>query len=259
VESDGERFLGVFLDMAMPTAAPLVQRAETQLELVRVSIPEDTRAFQLATFGQGEIPTVEIAMSADGPAGVEYEYQYRVDRGFWSDWGRSPYAIISELSFVLEGRHSVEARARVVGSTASADLTPARAEFLIDNLSPRVQTVMTDAGTILRADDIVSGPDALMYRHRADVTDAWSDWRAVGTSEQLLSEVRGPHFFEVRDEAGNVGHNAEALRGLPPPSDEAGCGDCAAGGETPSRPLWGLLLLVAMCALLRRRQHEPAN
>jgi hypothetical protein len=160
VESDGERFLGVFVDLETPSPTPFTQRIDTEVELVTVNVP-DSSIFHIDTLGVGERPSIEIAINAAGPDGVEYEYQHRVDGQIWSEWTRSPYAVISHDSFLLQGRHSVDARARVVGGTGSTDLTPARAEFLIDVLSPQVETVSTVDGTVLRAADAVSYAEEL--------------------------------------------------------------------------------------------------
>lgn len=254
VESDGERFLGVFVDLETASPTPFTQRVETEVELVTVNVP-DSRIFEIETLGVGERPSIEIAINAAGPAGVEYEYQHRVDGQIWSEWTRSPYAVISHDSFLLQGRHSVDARARVVGGTGSTDLTPARAEFFIDVLSPDVETVTTEDGTVLRAADAVSRAEALEFRYRELDTTEWSSWTALGTPERLVADAAGQFEFEVRDEAGNVGSNTESLRGLPPPSDGAGCGDCSTGESDGSRPLYGLLSLLALGLMLRRKRE----
>lgn len=255
VESDGERFLGVFVDLELPTPTPFTQRIETNVELVTVNVP-DARVFEIETLGLGERPSIEIAMSADGPEGVEYEYQYQVDGQIWSAWSRSPYAVISDDSLLLQGRHTVAARARVVGGVGSTDLTPARAEFLIDLLAPDVETITTADGTILRAGDIVSRADALEYRYRELGATDWSSWTTLGTPERLVAGAIGQFEFEVRDEAGNVGSNTESLRGLPPPSDGGGCADCSTAEGDASRPLYGLLSLLALGLMLRRKRES---
>lgn len=255
VESDGERFLGVFVDLELPTPTPFTQRIDTTVELVTVTVP-DARVFEIETLGLGERPSVEIAMSADGPEGVEYEYQYQVDGQIWSAWSRSPYAVISDDSLLLQGRHTVAARARVVGGVGSTDLTPARAEFLIDLLAPDVETITTADGTILRAGDIVSRAEALEYRYRELGATDWSSWTTLGTPERLVADAVGQFEFQVRDEAGNVGSNTESLRGLPPPSDGAGCADCSTAEGDASRPLYGLLSLLALGLMLRRKRES---
>ncbi len=254
VESDDERFLGVFVDLETASPTPFTQRVETEVELVTVNVP-DSSIFHIDTLGVGERPSIEIAINAAGPDGVEYEYQHRVDGQIWSEWTRSPYAVISHDSFLLQGRHSVDARARVVGGTGSTDLTPARAEFLIDVLSPRVETVITQDGTVLRAADAVSYAEALEFRYRELGATEWSSWSTLGTPERLVADAAGQFEFEVRDEAGNVGSNTESLRGLPPPSDGGGCGDCSTGENDASRPLYGLLSLLALGLMLRRKRE----
>ena len=256
VESSGERFLGVFVDLAPASGSGFVQRADTSLEIVNVDIP-DEGYFGIDSFGEGARPTVEIAMGAEGPEGAEYEYSYRVDRHVWSPWTTSPYAVIDADTFVLQGRHTIQARSRVVGTVGSQDLTPARAEFLLDLQAPFVEAVETSEGNVLRAGDAVSTAENLEYRYRADGDDAWSDWTTLGSPELALADVTGRTEFEVRDEAGNVGSNAQSLRGLPPPSDGGGCSDCSVNGETdPSRPLTGLLALFGLALVLRRRRED---
>jgi len=244
----------VFVDLEGPSPTPFTQRVETEVELVTVNVP-DTSVFELGHTGIAERPTVEIAINAAGPEGVEYEYQHRVDGQIWSEWTRSPYAVISHDSLSFQGRHTVDARARVVGGNGSTDLTPARAEFLIDVLSPIVETIITEDGTILRAADVVTTADTLQYRFRELDTTEWSEWTTLGTPERLVAEADGRYEFEVRDEAGNVGSNTEALRGLPPPSDGGGCGDCSTGENDGSRPLYGLLSLLALGLMLRRKRE----
>ena len=255
VESDGERFLGAFIDLAAPSAGGLVQRADTTLELVDVDVPDEAY-LSIDSFGVGASPTVEIAMGAQGPAGVEFEYSYRVDRHAWSSWSRSPYALLDADTFVLQGRHEIQARARAVGVVGSQDLTPARAEFLIDVQAPFVEAIATNEGNILRAGDAVSDASHLDYRYRASGDAQWSEWSPLGVPEQTLTEVEGAAEFEVRDEAGNVGRSAEALRGLPPPSDGGGCGDCSGSSGSPSRPLNALAWLAMMWVFFRRRGRQ---
>jgi MYXO-CTERM domain-containing protein len=162
--------------------------------------------------------------------------------------------VVTHDALLLQGRHSVEARARVVGATEGTDLTPARAEFLIDVLAPEVETTLTSGGTLLRAADAVSFAEALQYRYRELGADTWSSWAALETPERMLTDVSGPLELQVRDEAGNVGSNSESLRGLPPPSDGAGCGDCAAGDTDATRPLYGMLMLLTLGLVLRRQR-----
>ena len=98
--------------------------------------------------------------------------------------------------------------------------------------------------------------------------DTWewngSTWTRVATSGPAPrhDHAMAPYYFEDdsaflfggRDEAGNVGSNSASLRGLPPPSDGGGCGDCATGdASTRSQPLFGLGMLLLLAFAMRRR------
>ena len=124
VTEGDDRFLGVFVNLAPPaTPTPFVGRVDTTLELVSVTVP-DPSALLAENLGTGERPRIEIALAASGPEEVSFEYQHRLNEGTWSEWTRTPYAVIDDPILLLQGRHSVEARARVVGATDSADIIP---------------------------------------------------------------------------------------------------------------------------------------
>lgn len=254
VTEGNDRFLGVFVNLAPPaTPTPFAGRVDTTLELVSVTVP-DASAFRAENLGSGERPRIEIALAASGPEEVSFEYQYRLNEGSWSDWSRTPYAVIDDPILLLQGRHSVEARARVVGASDSADIIPARADFLIDVLAPELEVNRAANLVQVAAMDAVSGAEQLQYRWRSASREEWSEWSLMPAS-RLTLESGEDVVVEVRDENGNVASNAESLRGLPPPSDGGGCGDCAVSGEPDaSRPLMALALLLGMVGLLRRRQ-----
>jgi MYXO-CTERM domain-containing protein len=226
---------------------------DTTLELVSVTVP-DPAALSAERLGQGERPRIEIALAASGPEEVSFEYQYRLNEGTWSDWSRTPYAVIDDPILQLQGRHSVEARARVVGATDSADIIPARADFLIDVLAPELEVNRAANLVQVAAMDAVSGAEQMQYRWRSASREEWSEWSLMPASRLTLESAEDV-VVEVRDENGNVASNEQSLRGLPPPSDGGGCGDCAVTGEPDaSRPLMALALLLGMVGLLRRRQ-----
>lgn len=255
VTEGNDRFLGVFVNLAPPAAAgtPFAGRIDTTLELVSVTVP-DASALSPESLGQGERPRIEIALAATGPDEVSFEYQHRLNEGTWSEWSRSPYAIIDDPVLLLQGRHSVEARARAVGAADSADIIPARAEFLIDVLAPILEVDRVQNVVRVAAMDAVSPATQLEYRWRSASRDEWSEWSLMPASRLTLDSTEDV-ILEVRDENGNVASNAEALRGLPPPSDGGGCGDCSVTGEPDaSRPLMAFAMLLGMVGLLRRRR-----
>ncbi|MCA9577091.1 MAG: hypothetical protein KC668_16725 [Myxococcales bacterium] len=256
VTQGSDRFLGVYVDLAMPAApTPFVGRVDTTLELVSVRVP-DPAALAPGRLGQGERPSIEIALAATGPENVSFEFQHRLDNGRWSEWSRSPYATIDDQVLLLQGRHTVEARARVVGAVDSADIIPASTEFLIDVLAPELEVSREEGLVRVAAMDVVSQPAQMQYRWRSATREDWSEW-AVMPDSRLSFASATDVVVEVRDEVGNVASSEQSLRGLPPPSDGGGCGDCAVAGESDAtRPLTALLMLLGMVALLRRRRED---
>ena len=121
-------------------------------------------------------------------------------------------------------------------------------------LAPQLEVSRVADVVRVAAMDAVTGAEQLEYRWRSASRDEWSEWSLMPAS-RLTLESNEDVVLEVRDENGNVASNAESLRGLPPPSDGGGCGDCAVSGEPDaSRPLMALAMLLGMVGVLRRRQ-----
>ncbi len=248
-ETGGHPFIGVFLDLVSPpVGGGLVMRAETTVEVTSLTMPEDRSAFAVETLGEGALPRLEIAMDAQGPSGVEYEYSYRTTFTGWSAWSRSKYAIIEDASLVLQQHQKVFARARVVGADQSTDYSSATADFTIDVTEPVIQVTSTPSGEgTLEAYDYVYGTD-LEYR-----VDGGA-WRAIAPGSTSLGPITDATVVEVRDGSGNVSANNK-LRGRgDPDAAVGGCGCATAGTSEPaSTPAFSLSLVVLALALGRRR------
>lgn len=248
VSHGGETFIAAYFNLTLPDPAPLRQRVDTTIEVTRQEVHTD--GLELGDPGYGA--RVELAMTAEGPEEVEYEYSYRVNEEAWSEWTRSSYAVLSGGTLQLQAWHDIEARARIVGEPASQDVSPARASVLVDVLPPVVKTVDLGDALTLRTADIVSRPGDLAYR--VLTSDGWSQWAPVASVETHIplpsDEIEN---IEVRDEAGNIGRVQQSLRGLPPPFAGEGCDDCSATGGAPSRFGW-LALFALLLGHRRRRQ-----
>src|SRR5690606_24347433 len=122
-----DTLMGIFVDFTTGSAPStgLEGAIETSVEVTSLHIPEDRSAFQAETFAQGELPRVEILMSATAPAGVPLEYRYRLALGGWSEWQDSPYAVIESPVLLLQQEHLIMARARVKGDPRSEDKSSA--------------------------------------------------------------------------------------------------------------------------------------
>lgn len=260
VSSDGENFLGIFANLRLAAPAPIVAPIETSLELTDLVL--DTASMDVEHWAEGAGNTVWLHFDAEGPMAVDYEYSYRIDGAAWSSWTRETRIQIADDVLLLQARHEIEARARIVGEPSSVDHTPATATLLVDLLAPTVSlnAVTLDSGEQVyeaNAFDIVS-EHALEYRFRV-AGGEWSDWSTsnrLGASAAELGALENALIqVEVRDEAGNIGTAREALiRGLPNPAGGGGCG-CMVVGDTSGHEGLGIVgTLFALGLFVARRR-----
>lgn len=258
-------FVGGFIDLCDSNdaacnaagATPLTGTVETAVQVTNVVLPEERAGFDMQSenFGQGESPSVEISMSATGPADVQYEYSFKTTYTGWSDWQRSPYAVIRDPGLFLQGDLQVFAMARVAGEPSSFDRTPARAAFRIDVTAPMVQVYGDDGVAEVQALDLIS--QNLQYRTK-DSDGDWSEWTALPASGiKQVGDVEDIAAVEVRDEDGNVASTTQALQGSSNAATSTACASCAtAGAQSQTPPLSVFGGLVALGALVMRRRRR---
>lgn len=258
-------FVGGFIDMCDKNdaacmaagATALTGTVDTAVQVTNVVIPEERAGFDMqgGHFGEGESPSVEIRMSATGPADVQYEYSYRTTYTGWSDWQRSPYAVIRDRGLFVQGDLQVFAMARVAGEESSFDQTPATASFRIDVTAPMVQVYANDGVAQVQALDLIS--DNLQYRTQ-DSDGDWSEWAAIpANGVKNVGDVTDIAAVEVRDEDGNVASTTQSLQGATNAASNTACASCATAGAQGKTPplaiLGGLMALGAVVARRRRR------
>lgn len=243
-------FLGIFANLRIAGAAPLTRPLDTTLTVSDLRL--DHEAMHPATWGANGGNSVWLHFDASGIEGVEHEYSYRIDGGAWSAWTRERRVLARNDVLLLQARHVVEARARVVGEPRTVDPTPARAELLVDILPPRVTVGRTVDGVEVTAIDLLTPRDRLEYRYRVD--GAWTAW-TERARHPLALDAAGVEV-EVRDEAGNIGRAEAALiRGLGNPEAGDGCG-CRVTGDESRTPFALLALLGALGAIFMRRRRQ---
>lgn len=256
INSSGDDFLSIWANL---TLAAETRSIDTSLELSDLVLSPES--MEVEHWGETR-NTVWVHFASQGAeASEQVEYQYRVDQGPWSTWTTEPAVQIDDDVLLLQARHQIEARSRVVGASRTVDGTPAMAELLVDVLAPTVSLERSANGMVALGDDIVSEGN-LTYRFRVD-GEEWSEWStrdevALGAAalaaEHLLVEV------EVRDEAGNVGRAQQALiRGLPNPAASSGCGCRVGGADAGTSPLAGLLSMVVVGLFVSRRRARAAS
>lgn len=254
ISDSGERFLGIFANLALGGGSPLTFPIDTSLELADLVVRPESMGQD--TFAQNGRNTVWLHFGAEGPEGVEYEYSYRIDGTLWSPWTTERRVQIDDTLLLLQAHHYIEARARIAGRLETADTTPARAELLIDILPPDVtlEAEPNTRGVTVLADDIVTPAEALEMRWRL-VDGTWSSWGPLTDLDVDATLVQ----VEVRDEAGNVGRSsAPLIRGIANPAGGAAC-DCrvtSTQGSESGVPLGLLSTLFVLGSLFVRRARR---
>ncbi|MCB9593194.1 MAG: MYXO-CTERM sorting domain-containing protein [Sandaracinaceae bacterium] len=250
VADGGENFLGIFANLRLAAAMPLVQPVETSLDVTDLRL--DRESMDPAHWAEGRGNQVWLTFAGSGIQGVEYEYSYRIDGTSWSAWTTDERILVDDDILLLQARHEIEARSRVVGEPATVDLSPATAELIVDIIAPRLNVGRTVEGVEVTATDLITPADQLEYRYFVD--GSWTPW-GHRSSYPLATDASGVRV-EVRDEAGNVGSSQAALiRGLPNTAAGGGCG-CRVQGDSDSSSPFGLLaLLGALGAVFLRRRR----
>jgi hypothetical protein len=224
VESDGETFLGIFANLELAAPSPLTAPVEVSVEISDLTIDRDSMSIE--GWNQGTGNTAWLYFDAEGPAGVEYEYSYRIDGTEWRPWTTDRRVLIDDDILLFQARHVIEARGRVVGEYASVDLTPATAEILVDILPPTLVVDTDETGWAISGRDVITSRAALESRYRL-AGGEWSAWTAgeLHVDSALAEGLEGELEVEMRDEAGNVSVSAQPLiRGITNPALAGGCG-----------------------------------
>ncbi|AKF09396.1 MYXO-CTERM sorting domain-containing protein [Sandaracinus amylolyticus] len=255
VDQDGERFLGIFANLRLAESA--VRTAiDTTIEVGDLEL--DRESMTLERFATGEGNAAWLHLGAGGAApGTEYEYSHRVDGTTWSEWSSTSRVRIDDPVLLLQGRHEIEARARVAGDARSVDATPARATLIVDVIAPDVQLSRLPDGTayVASASDIVTGARALRYRFRVRGGE-WTDWSNDARYEPDALVLDGRDVdVEVVDEAGNVGvATLPLIRGIPNPTG-GGCA-CRTAADRSSAGTSAMLVALGIVLVIGRRRRR---
>lgn len=247
----GYEHLALFAELAM--GQPLVARADTEATLTSSTIPTSDEAFH------GASPTARIHARGLGvlPVGGRWQYSYRLDGGFWGPWQGSSVLDVSAPVLKLQGRHTIDVRARASGDTSTADLTPASVAFVVDYDPPQVALERaSETNTVeTRAHDAVTPEAALQFRYRIGA----GEWSALGPARAFdLGSLGQDDVLEVVaiDEAGHAGRAtfgqqaADSLASVPMTPDNGGSGGCSAAQVS------ALALVALVASMLRRRSRR---
>ena len=280
VQTSQDDFVAIFGSIITSPPAPLVHwppsgepelagavRTIATVESMTVPKALELQALFADRLGvQGARPTVTLALDADGADGRAVEWAWRMDGCMWRPWTREPHPIISDDALLLQGRHRIEVRSRVVGEWAT-ESAPVALDLLIDSVAPELHPERDEQNHDqfrFGGFDLVSDASRLQY--------AWGDAAGKRTpfgandsmryadAVALTADGQKPLVLYARDEAGNVGQGAFALgalgfHGRTTAPSPAGCG-CTVGGapgDGDGAETRGGLVALALLALLLLR------
>mgnify|MGYP000868863995 CR=1 FL=1 len=153
---DGMKFLSIFADISL--ASPEAFHAETTAEVLEVLAPPTERFNAETGLDPKEQVRVMVATGGAGRGGDarDLEWSARLDGGFWTLYQKGDTLDFTDPRLWLQGRHSLEIRARVAGEPQTTDPTPAHVEFLVDTVAPGGTLILsgilhTQAATCLAA------------------------------------------------------------------------------------------------------------
>jgi hypothetical protein len=246
LEKGSDGYLGIFASLGVaPAMAQQQQQQQVDTEIALGQKLVDPAGLVARTRTDDNMPSVTVLLDSPADSGAQpIEYSYRIDGGAWKPFSTQRILTLRDPAFRLQGRHLLEARARITGQPMTLDDTPALTEILIDAEAPRVEIGPVDAGKVtLTARDVSGTVDAMVRTRLGD--DAWSPWAPFEGSEVVTVGDSDDLEVEVKDASGNIGTASQAIiRGKP--SAAAGC-DCAVSGDrsAPAGMLWlvGVALL----------------
>jgi len=252
--SGANQFLAIYADL-LPPAMMALRPVETEAHVAAVRLPP-TSVFAVtgrAAVPAGAVAEPEIELAFD-EAQSGLEHAVNVDGTGWTAYTPAAALTVTHPVLWIQGRHTLEVRARRIGDPTSADLTPTVLEVLVDTEAPEGKLALDAARGVVRAEarDRVSPPTALRYRFLLDgkALSALSPAAEVALPAGARAE---DVTAEVVDEAGLTGTLRFHGRTTDPPA-AGGCG-CAVGGAPSSTPLgavW-IALAIGLGLALRRR------
>lgn len=281
VQTPEDDFLGIFGSLKqdpegmMARVSPdvvqvrrLPNRIGATAAIVDVSVPppDVIRATLLADKpAAGDLPSVTLSL---GGTANDLEWSYRIDGGFWHPWSTDARPTISDASFLLQGHHAIEVRARVHNDWTT-ESTPQHLDVIIDSAPPDLKLVPEDGRVEFKASDNVSDDDTLRYSWQTP--DGWTEPSTIQSfltlNDAWAATAQGtrPLLVAAYDEQGNrtVAHldlgSLNQFHGrTTTPTSGSGC-SCTVGGSDANAggPL-ALLVLVSFVGLFFRRSFRRA-
>jgi hypothetical protein len=257
------RYLGLFANLQYRRAGAMMSTLEldTQAQLER--LPFDARVYQFdEQFRLERLPRVRLRLGAVESFGRDLEFSYRVDGMGWSAWSPESTVEVQSPSFMAQGVHVIEARARAAGEPATADREPSRVEFVIDIAAPTARASRDGEQLVIEAEDVGTPVEQLEYNVAFDDQDS-DTW--VREPRVRIPDGATRYAVRVRDLGGNEVRiegvlEPRLIRGGPSTDDASGCGCSTPGtGRAGTDALFAALSAAAGAIFLARRRSRRGS
>ena len=284
VQTSQDDFVAIYGTIITGTPAPLIDWSNPNAPRTFSSVRVNAAVAELkvpsanelqANFGERiagilpSRPTVKLALGTIDNVGLDVEYAWRVDNGFWRPWTRDSNPTLQEDAFLLQGHHKIDVRSRVVNDW-STESEPVSLDVLIDSVPPELHPARNEQDHS-RFDfggfDVVSDADKLQYAWAAAGAER-SEWSSTSSmrydqaSEITLGGARKLVLY-AKDEAGNVASAAYDLgslefHGRSTAPSAGGCGCFVAGRDGDGGARGAMLAMLVMALVLLRRRAQKA-
>jgi hypothetical protein len=252
------RFLGIFAQLQYVPAMARPQSLELDTTATLEGVDVNRALWTAAGLRRENLPAVTFTVGTPNDFGRGVEYSYRLDRGSWSMFSTERRYTLRDWSFVGQGRHVIEVRARSEGEPTTADGEPARIEFIIDTEAPELSAQIVNGEVVATAHDGVS--ERLEYAFQFDDAPR-SPW-AVADRARLPEGYERVRVF-ARDESGNTSDitlgASRLIRGGPSTDAASGCGCAVPGRGSSGGGLLAVLATLAGAGVLSARRRRRAK
>jgi len=214
------QFLSIYANIGL---APKTIAVQTVAGVTAVNTPPIETMRLLGTAAE-VIPSVDIDVSGGGAG---REHQYRVDGGTWSFFMPGKLLTVESRLFFLQGKHTIQVRAREIAEARTLDIEGVKLEVLIDAMPPSISFATDSQGDVtVNATDLVTEAGGINVQYRVN----GGAWQQIANGGVISSSTAALGEIEVKavDEKG-----LEAVASLVRPVSS---GSVEQEPESPAQP-----------------------
>ncbi|MFA6033594.1 MAG: hypothetical protein WC889_11900 [Myxococcota bacterium] len=183
------QFLSFYANIGLaPTTPPAPVR--TVAGVAEVVTPPIEQMRLIGTDGE-VAPSVVLDVSGGGDG---LEHQYRVDGGSWSFFMPGKSITVQSRLFFLQGKHTIQVRAREIAEARTLDVEGVKLEVLIDALPPEISLAADRSGNVtVSAKDLVTDAASIKMQYRVN----GGGWMQIENGQVIPSSVADMGEIEI--------------------------------------------------------------